>query len=107
MLLELITGGLIHHATQHTSRSEDRAPLHDWSKVAHCESTDRWHIATPPFYGGLQITLSTWAAYGGLKFAPRPDLATEAQQTVVAERILDGQGNGAWPVCSVYLRSAA
>lgn len=89
------------------TRSEQREPLHSWSGVAMCESTRRWHIATPPFYGGLQIALSTWRAFGGDRYAERPDLATRSQQIRVAERILASQGEMAWPVCHVYLRGAS
>lgn len=109
MFLELVTGVVVHHAAaDHASRSAQREPLHDWSGVAHCESTDDWHINTGNgYYGGLQESQSTWDSFGGREFAPRPDLATEAQQIVVAERIYAVQGDGAWPVCHVYLRSAA
>ncbi|WP_069169991.1 transglycosylase family protein [Streptomyces griseus] len=73
-----------------------------WEKVAACESSGNWHINTGNgFYGGLQFTGSTWAAYGGTAFAPRADLATREQQTAVAEKVLNGQGPGAWPTCSV------
>ncbi|MFF3559933.1 transglycosylase family protein [Streptomyces sp. NPDC002574] len=72
-----------------------------WDKVAQCESSGNWSINTGNgYYGGLQFTPSTWKAYGGTKFASRADLATKGQQIHVAERVLDGQGPGAWPVCS-------
>ncbi|MGA6155186.1 transglycosylase family protein [Stenotrophomonas sp. NPDC087984] len=72
-----------------------------WDKVAQCESTDNWDINTGNgFYGGLQFTQSTWEAYGGTAYAGRADLATKDQQIAVAEKVLDGQGPGAWPVCS-------
>ena len=80
------------------------SPGHDWSGVAQCESSGNWHINTGNgFYGGLQFTQSTWDAYGGQSFASRADLASEAAQVTVAERVLDGQGVGAWPVCGRYL----
>lgn len=73
-----------------------------WDKVARCESSGNWHINTGNgYYGGLQFTPSTWAAYGGRAYAPRADLATKREQITVAERVLKGQGPGAWPVCSV------
>lgn len=73
-----------------------------WDKVAKCESTNNWHINTGNgYYGGLQFTQSTWAAYGGLKYASRADLATKSEQIAVAEKVLHAQGAGAWPVCSV------
>ncbi|MEU3984173.1 transglycosylase family protein [Streptomyces sp. NPDC026672] len=73
-----------------------------WNKVAACESGGDWSINTGNgFYGGLQFTRSTWEAYGGATYAPRADLATRGEQIAVAEKVLDGQGPGAWPVCSV------
>lgn len=73
-----------------------------WDRVADCESSNNWKINTGNgYYGGLQFTQSTWAAYGGLQYAPRADLATKSQQILVAEKVLRGQGPGAWPVCSV------
>ncbi|TVL89544.1 transglycosylase family protein [Streptomyces sp. SAJ15] len=77
------------------------ASVDTWNKVAACESTNNWHINTGNgFYGGLQFTQSTWEAYGGTAYAARADLASKDQQIAVAERVLDGQGPGAWPVCS-------
>ncbi|MFG2629066.1 transglycosylase family protein [Streptomyces sp. NPDC048473] len=72
-----------------------------WEKVAACESTGNWHINSGNgYFGGLQFTRSTWAAYGGTVYAPRADLATKDQQIAVAEKVLEGQGPGAWPRCS-------
>lgn len=72
-----------------------------WNKVAACESSGNWSVNTGNgYYGGLQFTQSTWAAYGGAKYAARADLATRDEQIAVAERVLDGQGPGAWPTCS-------
>ncbi|MFE4369341.1 transglycosylase family protein [Streptomyces sp. NPDC056835] len=73
-----------------------------WEKVAACESTSNWQINTGNgLFGGLQFTQSTWEAYGGGSYAPRADLATRDQQIAVAEKVLKGQGPGAWPACSV------
>lgn len=54
-------------------------------------------------FGGLQFSPDTWAAYGGLEFAPRADLATPEQQKTVADRTAfygykgkAPQGLGAW-----------
>lgn len=70
--------------------------------MAACESSGDWNINTGNgYFGGLQFTRSTWDAYGGNRYAPRADLATRDQQIAVAEKVLDGQGPGAWPVCSV------
>jgi nucleoid-associated protein YgaU len=80
------------------------SPGHDWSGVAQCESSGNWHINTGNgYYGGLQFTQSTWDAFGGQAYASRADLASESAQITVAERVLDGQGIGAWPVCGRYL----
>ncbi|MFI2204237.1 transglycosylase family protein [Streptomyces sp. NPDC020192] len=80
----------------------DAADAATWNKVAACESSGDWSINTGNgYFGGLQFTQSTWEAYGGTRYAPRADLATRDQQIAVAERVLDGQGPGAWPVCSV------
>lgn len=78
------------------------ADVATWNKVAACESSGNWSINTGNgFYGGLQFTQSTWEAYGGTRYAPRADLAGRTEQIAVAEKVLDGQGPGAWPVCSV------
>ncbi|MFF5724793.1 transglycosylase family protein [[Kitasatospora] papulosa] len=85
-----------------TAASAGAATTDVWEKVAACESTGNWHINTGNgYYGGLQFTRSTWAAYGGTAYAARADLATRGQQMAVAEKVLDGQGPGAWPTCSV------
>jgi hypothetical protein len=84
------------------------ATASEWDAVAQCESGGNWSINTGNgFYGGLQFSSSTWAAYGGTAYAPRADLATKAQQIAVAEKVLAGQGKGAWPVCGKGLSSAA
>ncbi|MER7837119.1 transglycosylase family protein [Streptomyces sp. NPDC096040] len=82
--------------------SAEAASVSTWDKVAACESSGDWGINTGNgYYGGLQFTQSTWEAYGGTRYAPRADLATKDQQIAVAEKVMDGQGPGAWPVCSV------
>jgi cell wall-associated NlpC family hydrolase len=71
-----------------------------WDKVAKCESGGNWSINTGNgYYGGLQFSQSTWAGFGGTRYAARADLATRAQQITVAEKVLATQGPGAWPVC--------
>ena len=78
------------------------APSSVWDAVAQCESTGNWHINTGNgFSGGLQFTPSTWAAYGGTQYASNAANASREQQIAVAERVLQAQGPGAWPVCSV------
>ena len=71
-----------------------------WDAVAQCESSGNWSANTGNgFYGGLQFTPSTWAAFGGTAYAASADQATEGQQIAVAENVLAAQGPGAWPVC--------
>lgn len=79
------------------------ADIGTWNKVAACESSGHWSINTGNgYYGGLQFTQSTWEAYGGTAYARRADLATRDQQIAVAEKVLQGQGPRAWPVCSEH-----
>ncbi|MBC2903286.1 transglycosylase family protein [Streptomyces cupreus] len=78
--------------------AEDQWP---WGCIAECESSGNWHINTGNgFYGGLQFWQPTWEEFGGLKYAPRADLATREQQIAVAQEVLAVQGWEAWPVCS-------
>jgi resuscitation-promoting factor RpfA len=72
----------------------------NWDAIAQCESGGNWHINTGNgYYGGLQFSKSTWNGYGGQKYASRADLASRSEQIAIAEKVLDGQGIGAWPVC--------
>lgn len=72
-----------------------------WDRVAQCESGGNWGIDTGNGYqGGLQFAPSTWRAFGGGDYAASANLASRAQQIVVAERVLAAQGWNAWPVCS-------
>ncbi|WP_225840161.1 transglycosylase family protein [Streptomyces sp. NK08204] len=76
----------------------------EWDAVAQCESGGNWSINTGNgFYGGLQFSASTWAAYGGTAYAAQANQATKAQQIAIAEKVLAAQGKGAWPVCGTRL----
>lgn len=89
-----------------TGTAQAAAP-HNWDGVAQCESGGNWAINTGNgYYGGVQFSSGTWSGYGGGQYAARADLATKAQQIDIAERVLQGQGIGAWPVCGRYLRAA-
>ncbi|MFF4587702.1 transglycosylase family protein [Streptomyces sp. NPDC001388] len=80
------------------------ATASEWDAVAQCESGGNWSINTGNgYYGGLQFSASTWAAYGGTAYAARADLASKEQQITIAEKVLAGQGKGAWPVCGTGL----
>src|ERR1700712_1048702 len=79
------------------------APTSVWDRVAACESGGNWHINTGNgYYGGLQFSLSTWQGYGG---SGNPADASKSTQIAIAEKVLAGQGWGAWPVCSVKARA--
>ncbi|MCA1218056.1 transglycosylase family protein [Streptomyces sp. 8L] len=83
-----------------SATSASAASVSEWDQVAQCESGGNWSINTGNgFHGGLQFTNSTWAAYGGTAYAPQADQASKSQQIAVAEKVLAGQGKGAWPVC--------
>ncbi|GJF23202.1 MULTISPECIES: transglycosylase family protein [Streptomyces] len=84
------------------------ATASEWDTVAQCESGGNWSINTGNgYYGGLQFSASTWAAYGGTQYASTADRASKSQQIAVAEKVLASQGKGAWPVCGTGLSSAA
>ncbi|GLY69152.1 transglycosylase family protein [Amycolatopsis taiwanensis] len=69
----------------------------NWDAIAQCESGGNWSTNTGNgYYGGLQFSQSTWKAYGGVG---SPQNASREEQIAVAERVLQSQGIGAWPVC--------
>jgi resuscitation-promoting factor RpfA len=76
----------------------DAAAPSKWDKIAKCESGGNWAIATGNgYYGGLQFSLETWRSHGGKGM---PHKASRDEQIRVAERVLQSQGWGAWPICS-------
>jgi uncharacterized protein YabE (DUF348 family) len=72
-----------------------------WDRIASCESGGDWSINSGNgYYGGIQFDKQTWNAYGGSAFAPRPDMASKAEQISIAEKVRDERGGySAWPVC--------
>jgi resuscitation-promoting factor RpfA len=87
-----------------TAGSAQAATDETWNRLAQCESGGDWHIDTGNgYYGGVQFSDSTWDAYGGEQFASTADEATREQQIRIAEKVLAGQGWGAWPACSSEL----
>ncbi|WP_067670485.1 resuscitation-promoting factor [Nocardia miyunensis] len=75
-----------------------------WDALAKCESGGNWAINTGNgYFGGVQFDQNTWARQGGLKYAPRPDLATRNEQIAIAEKTRARQGWGAWPTCTSRL----
>ncbi|MHA5049524.1 transglycosylase family protein [Streptomyces sp. SD15] len=78
----------------------------EWDAVAQCEAGGNWSINTGNgYYGGLQFSASTWAAYGGTAYASTADQASKSQQIAIGEKVLAGQGKGAWPTCGTGLSS--
>ncbi|WBT09520.1 DUF3235 domain-containing protein [Corynebacterium sp. SCR221107] len=91
-------------ATALLAPAANAAPDSDWDRLAQCESGGNWAINTGNgFHGGLQFSPSTWNAYGGQQYAVYAYGATREQQIAVAEKVLAGQGWGAWPSCSAKL----
>ncbi|WP_405831321.1 transglycosylase family protein [Streptomyces sp. NBC_01176] len=84
------------------------ATASEWDSVAQCESGGNWSINTGNgYYGGLQFSASTWAAYGGTAYASTADKASKSQQITIGEKVLAAQGKGAWPTCGTGLSGAA
>jgi resuscitation-promoting factor RpfB len=72
-----------------------------WDALSRCEAGGNWAINTGNgFYGGVQFDQNTWERQGGLRYAPRADLATREEQIAIAEVTRARQGWGAWPLCS-------
>ncbi|MER5732449.1 transglycosylase family protein [Streptomyces sp. NPDC002138] len=91
-----------------TAGAASAATASQWDAVAACESGGNWSINTGNgYYGGVQFSSSTWAAYGGKAYAPQANQATKSQQIAIAEKVLKGQGKGAWPSCGVGLSSSS
>ena len=81
-----------------SSSGRQRRP---WDALSRCEAGGNWAINTGNgFYGGVQFDQNTWERQGGLRYAPRADLATREEQIAIAEVTRARQGWGAWPVCS-------
>ena len=77
----------------------------NWDAIAKCESGGNWATNTGNgFYGGLQFTMGTWRANGGVG---APQNASREQQIAVAERVLATQGIHAWPVCGAHAGEGA
>ncbi|WP_041944276.1 transglycosylase family protein [Tsukamurella paurometabola] len=102
------TGALLGGATlAFSAPAANAAPDSQWDQVAKCESGGNWSINTGNgYHGGLQFSPSTWSAYGGQKYAPTANQASKAQQIAIAEKVLAGQGKGAWPSCGTGLGAA-
>lgn len=94
---------------------EIEEPGRTWVRLADCESGE-WDAEGTPirgsadwaygtsaqvrFEGGLHFEPSTWDEFRDPGMAEHAGEAELVNQVVVAERVLDAQGWGAWPVCS-------
>lgn len=66
-------------------------------RMAYCESTGRWHIATGNgYYGGLQFDMPTWRSVGGRGM---PHWASKLEQKFRAVLLIRRAGYSPWPVC--------
>ncbi|MFJ8947377.1 transglycosylase family protein [Streptomyces sp. NPDC102395] len=73
-----------------------------WDRVAECESGGSWSANQGGGeYGGLSLSQEDWDKYGGSDYASRPDLASRNQQIAVAQKVLAGEGVGAWGTCGL------
>jgi hypothetical protein len=96
-----IAGAVAVSAPLAMTGTANAVPADVWDRLAQCESSGNWSINTGNgFSGGLQFTPQTWRAFGGKGQAHQ---ASRAEQIAVAERVLKGQGWGAWPACTAKL----
>jgi cell division septation protein DedD len=100
LALGLTAAGVAGTAALLGPASPAQASSVNWDAIARCESGGNWSINTGNgFYGGLQFSRGTWRAYGGTKYASTANKASRSEQIRIAEKVLNGQGIGAWPVC--------
>jgi hypothetical protein len=67
-----------------------------WDRIAACETQGDWSMRGSSFSGGVGFSNAAWDEWGGRQFAPNAGQATREQQIIVAERIRDSVGLGAW-----------
>ncbi len=97
LIKSAITAGFIATGMS-LSTGTAEADVMNWEAVAQCESGGNWAANTGNgAYGGLQFKQATWEEYGGVG---NPAKASKQQQIEVANRVLAGQGPGAWPKCA-------
>ena len=103
-LSTLAVGGALVLSGVSTGEGASAASYRTWDRLAQCESGGNWHINTGNgYYGGVQFSDGTWDGNGGDKYASRADLATRAEQIVIASKLLNSSGWGPWPACSSRL----
>lgn len=85
-----------------------------WNMVYNCESkgsSDPWYTNTGNgYYFGPQFARDTWHGFGGGPVREMGDQGGRPMHTYsvsyivnIAEKVLRGQGFGAWPNCNGYL----
>lgn len=103
-----VAGGAVVASGMIAATTTSASAATGWDEVAACESGGDWSINTGNgYYGGLQFADRTWDAYGGEQYASTADQATKSQQIAIGERVLEGQGAGAWPNCGGPLSGGA
>ena len=69
-----------------------------WRSLAECESGGNWQSDSGNgYYGGLQFSLPTWQAVGGVGY---PNEHSREVQIEMGERLQARSGWAAWPACS-------
>jgi len=81
-----------------TSGEALAGPPGGWGPITSCESggDPTAQNAHSTASGAFQFINGTWAAYGGLEFAPTAKQATYAEQLIVAERAYAAEGTSPW-----------
>lgn len=101
LISRLLVAGAVVAAPLGMTGTANAASQEKWEDVAECESGGDWQANTGNgYYGGLQFDPDTWDSYGGDRYADQADDASKREQIIVAERVLDEQGWGAWPNCA-------
>lgn len=87
-----------HHVTPPDPRVKVVRPYRaKLTRMAWCESTGRWHIATGNgFFGGLQFDAQTWRSVGGRGL---PHWHSRLEQMYRATLLIHRRGFAPWPRC--------
>ena len=60
-----------------------------WQRVAICEVAGNWAMVGP-VYSGIGFLNSTWAHYGGTRYAPIAGLASRDEQILIGMQVTGG-----------------
>jgi uncharacterized protein involved in type VI secretion and phage assembly len=78
--------------------------LQDVHALGGCESGNNPRENTGNgYYGEDQFDMTTWRSNGYTKYAPRPDLASESEQTAAVIDLHSKRGWEPWPSCARQL----